>query len=207
MRGKAEKGAGSERADIEFMLAMAVAEFAAHGFDGMSMRNLAEKCKVSTTAIYYHFGSKEELYTEVCRHKFDEITYVMNRELAKARTAEEKLEAFVSTLFDEWYRDNTLLLLTQRDVINSLISPEHCVAQHHYDKLMGLIHTILATNFERPLDEDFSFTFGALLYGYCTLMNFDEKASSLSVSEFRKHRREVLLKYCRKIWGTMAALT
>lgn len=206
MRMPPLKKASSERVSIEFLLATAVAEFAEHGFEGASMRTLAEKCGVSTAVIYYHFGSKEALYTEVCRQKFDEMTYAMNRELAKVHTAEDKLEAFVGTLFDEWYRDNTLLLLTQRDVISSLISPEHCIARHHYDKLMGLVHTILTANFDRPLDKDFSFTFGALLYGYCTLMNFERKAASESLADFRRHRREVLLRYSRKIWDAMPML-
>lgn len=200
---QAAKISGSERSNIDFLLAVAVAEFAEHGYEGVSVRTLADKCGVTTAVIYYHFGSKEELYTEVCRRKFDDMTYAMNRELGKVNTAEEKLSAFVGTLFDEWYRDNTLLLLTQRDVISALITPEQCLARSHYDKLMGLIHQILAVNFDRKLDEDFSFTFGALLYGYCTLMNFDQKSTSMSVSEFRRHRRAVLLKYAHKIWNSV----
>ena len=198
------KGSASERAKLDFLLAITVAEFAEHGYEGVSMRSLADKCGVSTAVIYYHFASKEELYTEVCRRKFDDMTYAMNRELSRVDTAEDKLEAFVGTLFDEWYRDNTLLLLTQRDVISALISPEQCLARGHYDKLMGLIHQLLSANFERPVDEDFSFTFGALLYGYCTLMNFDPKQVSMGIDSFRQHRRAVLLKVSRQIWDSIA---
>lgn len=188
----------------DLLLRTAVAEFAEHGFDGMSMRSLAEKCAVTTTAIYYHFGSKEELYAEVCRYKFDEITYVMGQRLDKAKTAEEKLETVVSTLFDEWHRDNTLLLLTQRDVINALVSPEHCTAGKHYTHLMGTVHKTLGIYFKHEVDEDFAFTFGSMIYGYCALMSFDQKASTMSWIDYRQHRKEVLLKYCRRIWSAMA---
>ena len=198
------ESAATGRSTPELLLETAVAQFAELGFEGVSMRTLAEKCSATTTALYYHFGSKEELYAEVCRHKFDSITYVMSLALKQAKTTEQKLEALVATLYDEWHRDNTLLLLTQRDVINALVSPEHCTAGSHYKHLMGIVHAALANHFEQAIDEDFSFTFGSLIYGYCALMSFDQKASTMSRDQYRQHRKKVLLHYCRRIWTSVA---
>ncbi|HEY1111700.1 MAG TPA: TetR family transcriptional regulator [Opitutaceae bacterium] len=39
--------------------------FAAHGFDGTSLRQITEGAEVNLAAVNYHFGSKEELYTQV----------------------------------------------------------------------------------------------------------------------------------------------
>lgn len=39
--------------------------FAAHGFDGTSLRQITEAAGVNLAAVNYHFGSKEELYTQV----------------------------------------------------------------------------------------------------------------------------------------------
>lgn len=39
--------------------------FAAHGFDGTSLRQITEAAEVNLAAVNYHFGSKEELYTQV----------------------------------------------------------------------------------------------------------------------------------------------
>lgn len=42
--------------------------FADHGLEGTSVRAIAEKAGANVAAINYHFGSKENLYTEVLRY-------------------------------------------------------------------------------------------------------------------------------------------
>ena len=44
--------------------------FASEGYEGVSMRKLAEKIEYSPTAIYVHFADKEELFRELCHHDF-----------------------------------------------------------------------------------------------------------------------------------------
>jgi AcrR family transcriptional regulator len=39
--------------------------FASHGYHGASIRDIAHACGVSNAALYYHFGSKQKLYSEV----------------------------------------------------------------------------------------------------------------------------------------------
>jgi AcrR family transcriptional regulator len=39
--------------------------FAAHGYHGASIRDIAQACGISNAALYYHFGSKQTLYFEV----------------------------------------------------------------------------------------------------------------------------------------------
>lgn len=39
--------------------------FAAHGYHGASIRDIAQACGISNAALYYHFGSKQNLYFEV----------------------------------------------------------------------------------------------------------------------------------------------
>lgn len=39
--------------------------FAAHGYHGASIRDIVQSCGVSNAALYYHFGSKQNLYAEV----------------------------------------------------------------------------------------------------------------------------------------------
>jgi AcrR family transcriptional regulator len=41
--------------------------FAAHGYHGASIRDIVRSCGVSNAALYYHFGSKQNLYAEVLR--------------------------------------------------------------------------------------------------------------------------------------------
>ncbi len=53
--------------------------FAQHGMEGTSVRAIAEKANANIAAVNYHFGSKENLYTEVLRHV---ITSNVTRTLA-----------------------------------------------------------------------------------------------------------------------------
>src|SRR5258708_20002952 len=42
--------------------------FVTEGYEGVSMRRVAEKIEYSPTAIYVHFSDKNELFHELCRH-------------------------------------------------------------------------------------------------------------------------------------------
>jgi AcrR family transcriptional regulator len=58
----AQRAAGATRARI---LQAAEAEFASHGFDGVSVRQIALRADVPVALINYHFGSKDGLYHAV----------------------------------------------------------------------------------------------------------------------------------------------
>ena len=196
------------RLDIDLLVELAAAEFAAHGFESMSLRTLAEKCSVSQPAIYYHFKSKEALYEEVCRRRFDDIARVVDRRVAAVSSPEQKLEEFFSTLFDEWLRDNTILLLTQREVINALVEPEKCVAGSHVVHLFGQIEKILSGILGRKVDAETAFTFGSLLFGYCSMMSLDitgDGVSPMQQPALRERRKAALLSACRKMLQSLAA--
>jgi len=44
--------------------------FVSEGYEGVSMRKVAEKIEYSPTAIYVHFHDKEELFLELCHADF-----------------------------------------------------------------------------------------------------------------------------------------
>jgi AcrR family transcriptional regulator len=58
--------------------------FASHGYHGASIREIVQACGVSNAALYYHFGSKQDLYFEVLR---EYITAVVGR-LQRADTGQ-----------------------------------------------------------------------------------------------------------------------
>ncbi len=47
--------------------------FAAHGYEGVSMRAIAEKIEYSPTLIYQYFTDKESLIKELCYEDFDRL--------------------------------------------------------------------------------------------------------------------------------------
>ena len=51
--------------------------FVTEGYEGVSMRKVAEKIEYSPTAIYVHFADKNELFHELCRQDFARLQEVV----------------------------------------------------------------------------------------------------------------------------------
>lgn len=51
--------------------------FIQEGFDGVSMRKIADKIEYSPTAIYQHFADKDELFMEICHQDFRRLAQSM----------------------------------------------------------------------------------------------------------------------------------
>lgn len=50
--------------------------FASEGYDGVSMRQVAEKIEYSPTAIYVHFADKNELFRELCHQDYARLAEI-----------------------------------------------------------------------------------------------------------------------------------
>ncbi len=50
--------------------------FATEGYEGVSMRRVAEKIEYSPTAIYVHFADKNELFRELCHQDYARLAEV-----------------------------------------------------------------------------------------------------------------------------------
>lgn len=59
--------------------------FAQHGFGGTSLRQVTSRADVNIAAVNYHFGSKENLVTEVFRRRMDEMSAQRLARLRQAR--------------------------------------------------------------------------------------------------------------------------
>lgn len=59
--------------------------FAQHGFGGTSLRQVTSRADVNIAAVNYHFGSKENLVTEVFRRRMDEMSAQRLERLERAR--------------------------------------------------------------------------------------------------------------------------
>ena len=54
--------------------------FVSEGYDGVSMRKVAEKIEYSPTAIYVHFADKEALFRELCHRDFEKLAHAFQSE-------------------------------------------------------------------------------------------------------------------------------
>lgn len=187
----------AQRLDVNTILRLAAEEFAANGYDGMSMRTLAERCSVTAAAIYYHFSSKEALYDEVCTWIFEKVVSTVVTETNAARSPEEKIEKFVLTLFDEWNKDRIALILTMRDAVNASVRRDQSYAFPQYLRSVVAIKDVLSQMTGAEVDEATAFTFMSMLFGFCCLMAYPATESGMSNTDYVKARREKLLEFSK----------
>jgi AcrR family transcriptional regulator len=66
--------------------------FITHGYEGVSMRKVAEKIEYSPTAIYVHFADKEDLFHQLCQEDFARLAEVFQSATAPSDPVERMQE-------------------------------------------------------------------------------------------------------------------
>jgi len=79
----------------------AALEFAERGYDGAGTDRIATRARVNKAMLYYHFGSKGELYSAVVRDMFGAVGTRVRAVADGPGTAEAKLDAWISALVEE----------------------------------------------------------------------------------------------------------
>jgi TetR/AcrR family transcriptional regulator len=79
----------------------AAAEFAACGYDAAGVDRIAAKARVNKAMIYYHFGSKLELYVEVLRDMFRAVGGRARALADRLDSPDQKLDAWVAMIVEE----------------------------------------------------------------------------------------------------------
>lgn len=79
----------------------AAAEFAEHGFDATGVDRIAEKARVNKAMLYYHFGSKADLYREVLQEMFRPLSARARAIADGPGDPADKVNAWVATVVEE----------------------------------------------------------------------------------------------------------
>ena len=129
-RGGRRRAGGGPAATRRRLLDAAGALFAARGFRGATLREIAERAGTNLAAANYHFGSKEGLYLEVAREHFDRLARRLvelgadvggDEDLARASRAEleARLYARVRTMLSSFLVDDPIhAALMQRELLD-----------------------------------------------------------------------------------------
>jgi TetR/AcrR family transcriptional regulator len=128
------------------LLEVSLRLFAAHGFRGTSLQDIATEVGCSKASLLYHFGSKETILAELLAPAL-EAADELNAQLAGIpddRVAEVAVEGVVDLVL-RFQREITLLL---GDVPESTMIPALSPTGDRIERLMGA----LAGRSERPQD-------------------------------------------------------
>jgi len=82
------------------ILAAAECLFSRNGFFKTSMAEIASAAQFAMGTVYRFFKSKEEIYISIVEAKVEELAGLLDQEIAKAKTASEKINAFIQVKLD-----------------------------------------------------------------------------------------------------------
>lgn len=124
--GKDEKP--SERIDIavrERLIRAAIGSFARLGFDGASLRMIAQEAGVAFQLIAYYFGSKEDLWSAAVDRLFDERRKATKAAFSPARNYETQLRSWLQT---------TIAFHQEHPELRQIVCQEYMADSRRYEK-------------------------------------------------------------------------
>jgi len=87
------------------LLQIACRLFATRGYDGTSLRDIAEEAQITKAALYYHFPNKEALYQQILAENLETLTTRVREAIEHADSAPEKVRTFMLTSADVYAED------------------------------------------------------------------------------------------------------
>jgi AcrR family transcriptional regulator len=110
-RGNADQAGASTR---EKILDVALDLFTDQGFDGTSMREIAERLHISKPAIYYHFASKEEILMAL-HMRLHELGRAALARLTGQTVTLQAWGSLLDELLDQMVAQHKIFLLHERN--------------------------------------------------------------------------------------------
>lgn len=167
--------------------------FARYGFEGVTMRDVADACGITMATLYYHFSSKGELHDEITQYRFEEFIGLVHSRLKALPPEQNTPSTLLGLIFDAVLEDPTLFNLMQRDLHYFDEDSRHYRSRKKYSAFLMLISDTVKHHWRCPPDETKVFSLAALITGYCELVQADERSSGTLSDQFiRRHRSAMI---------------
>lgn len=111
-----EKGELTRNTILESALQL----FRDKGFDATTMRDIATRAQVALGAAYYYFDSKDAIVMGFYERAQDELTPVLDRSMANAKSLQDRVRAIIQAKFDYFGTDRKLM-----GALSAHIDPHH----------------------------------------------------------------------------------
>jgi TetR/AcrR family transcriptional regulator len=92
--------------------------FSESGYDGVSMRRIAESAGVSKANIYHHFASKEALYFAIMRRSAMELTALLENLAEGKGPFQQRLQAFAGAHLEHLFDNAARVRLVLREALS-----------------------------------------------------------------------------------------
>ncbi len=131
-----------KRKTREEILELSAPLFAQHGYDGVSMRDVAAVVGLTQAALYYHFSDKDQLYLDAVACQFRERELALKDLLAGNGAPWERLERFVAGLARMMATDKDFLRLMQWVLLDTDETRQSTLAKHVFRDMFVAVHDL-----------------------------------------------------------------
>jgi AcrR family transcriptional regulator len=119
--------------------------FVQRGYDGISMREIAEACNLSKAGIYYHFKDKEGLFLALMMDNLERVSNLVSEAKQQGGTRRAQITAFARGLFDRLDSDQRALIRLANQEMGKLSAEiREDFGQIYYARFIGPVKEILA---------------------------------------------------------------
>nr|NLI50828.1 TetR/AcrR family transcriptional regulator [Propionibacterium sp.] len=98
------------------LIAEATRQFVERGFDGASMREIADACGVTKAALYYHYAGKADLLRDIVAGYLDQVAAVVAAGRRATPKFADQLRAIVRGLFALPVESRAIMRLALHDL-------------------------------------------------------------------------------------------
>jgi len=123
------------------ILDSAVHLFSVHGYDGVSMRRIAEAAGVSKANIYHHFASKEALYFAIMRRSAKELAFLIENLAEGKGTFTQRLQVFANAHLEHLFENTERVRLVLREAFSGDEEKVRAVVEQ---MLGGIVNRMIA---------------------------------------------------------------
>ena len=138
------------------ILVQAAPLFIAHGYHGLSMRQIAEALGVTKAALYYHFKDKETLFLAVLGAYLEKVEEVILQVQAEGRTSRQRIRLLVRRLLMQPAERRAVIRLASQEIAQVSPAARQAFWDTYHEKFIDLIQAILAEGISsgelRPID-------------------------------------------------------
>jgi AcrR family transcriptional regulator len=154
---KVQVAEGNESADrILQILSESARLFAINGYDGTSMRDIAEACGISKSLLYHHFADKDEIFARIALGSTRELYQFVFDRLPEGAAPTVRIRAFMTATGEYFQRYRWAWLASTSAFWNDPEQRRHKERMMWRDRYEGLIRTLIQDAFAagelRPLD-------------------------------------------------------
>jgi AcrR family transcriptional regulator len=123
--------------------------FVTRGYDGISMREIAETVDVSKAAIYYHFKDKEDLFLAVLRANLEHTSAIVAHARQQGGSARQQLTLMLHGIAAQTPEQRAIVRLASQDMDRIGAQARAAFSQTYQHSFIGQIQDILREGMSR----------------------------------------------------------